>query len=664
MLFRTIGFLFTGILTFTSLSHASQEPGEDRDLDCTEPVPRYRLDTRNLHLSMVRVGESVYAARFDHIQGSSPVKWKLVSVQRCEQGLPDQSPEPSPSYDITTGELLIPKINVRFRDGRTRAYTARLRRVGTQPLILEIVRADPVAGERYSVEDTQYVNTLIGYGEIRARSSYPEHIQSAKSGGDIIWGTDLGLPLTIRGTGSETPDLTLYLFGDTDQLDLQWLEKTRQVRKLSRPPGKFSGPLGTYEGDAIGLSDDADPRDGIHLKHVYRNREPGERSRVCKKVDKTGFRSVYLPGVHKNSCKQTKPEINTTPTGAWTIGDNLFMVAGVQDPDDLSKARSYLAVSTDLGLNWTVLNAGQPFSSGGPQAHFIHAFGLPVDTNDYQDISRSGPCRLPLPEGTDKRGLLLFGSGLWKASDVYLGFISRKDLLDAAENPRHHLSPWYFAGTDYTGPDGGRCWSRSEADARAIITTSDFSAYERFGSMCGSTLISAGTGYTKAIHVDATLDDGTRIDRLIMLLSPAYQGITSKGEPFDADLGTVLVTGDPLRPWIWNLALEPDLHHGRLPGDPKFRPIPVPPDPNSGLEPTRPACRFSHIPWATVSGYAPLLIDRYTRISEDGLGVDLYFLISRSNVPSDPNDDGDETVDSYHYVVDVMRTTLRPAKKE
>ncbi len=56
-------------------------------------------------------------------------------------------------------------------------------------------------------------------------------------------------------------------------------------------------------------------------------------------------------------------------------------------------------------------------------------------------MRRSGPCRLPLPAGRDSHGLLLFGTGLWKASDVYLAFIARTDLLAAAVDPRHRLQP-------------------------------------------------------------------------------------------------------------------------------------------------------------------------------------------------------------------------------
>ncbi len=665
MLNRILCFIFiTGTMAYTGPSPASQGWRKNQETDCIETVSRYYMDTGELYLARVRAGSKVYAARLSHVENSSPLKWQLVSARQCPEAFAGQPSEPLPGYDPETGELQIPSVAVHFRDGRSRTYTARLRRIGVQPLLFEIQRADPAAGERFTVENTRYVNTLIGYGEIREKNSYPEHIRSSDSGGDIVWGTDLGLPVTVRDPEDETAALTLYLFGDTDQLDLEWsIKNDDKVKKLSRLPNEFSGPLGTFEGDAIGLSADPDPSDGIYLQHLYRNFEEGDHSPVCDQVIDDGFRSVYLPGIHKSPCEQTVPETNTTPTGAWAIDGTLFMVAGVQDPDKLEEARSYLAVSTDMGLNWKVVNGGQPFSSGGTQARFIHAFALPVDANDYQDMNRSGPCGLPLPKGADKRGMLLFGSGWWKASDVYLAFISRQDLLDAATNPNRLLKPWYFAGTDYTDPnDGEKCWTRSETDARAILVAGDPSAYARFEAACGTTPAAGGIGYTKAIHVDTTLADGTRIDRLVMLLSPAYkyQTLPAEAEPLDADLGTVLVTGDPLRPWVWNVALEPELHHGKLPAAPKFRPLPVPADPQSGLEPKRPHCQATQTSWATVDGYAPLLIDRYTRPSQDGHGVDLYFLISRSNVPSSPGDDGDETVDGYHYVVDVMRTTLKP----
>lgn len=545
---------------------------------------------------------------------------------------------------------------------------------GATPAPTATPGSEPRAGERFTVGETVYVSTLLGYGEVRPRESYPAYIRSKAAGGDILWGADLGLPVTLRGAGAGGADLTLYLFGDTDQLDLDVLAEKKVVQKHApRADEEFVGPSGPFEGDAIGLSTDADPSDGVRLAHVYRNLEPGDARPVCDLVapDGTpivspeGFRPVFLDGVHPSACVQTHP--NTTPTGAWLVGDTVFMLAGVQDVDHPEDAQSFLAASggraTDgaPGLRWKVLNGGQPFSQRGFSARFIHGFGLEVDARDYQDDTRSGPCELPLPAGADTRGILLFGAGLWKGSDVYLAFLPSADLLAAAAEASRHVSPWYFAGTEYSGPDGTRCWSASEADAAPVIRASDTSAYSRFEDACGSTVTGGGVGYTSVIHVDQTLADGTRIDRLVMLLSPAYRGETAEGGELDADLGTVLVTGDPLRPWVWNLAVDGASHDGRLPSDRRFRPVPVPDDPSHGLEPNRPACSSAGAAWETVAGYAPLLIDRYTRLSADGMGVDLYFNISRSKVPKGPDDTGPDTVDAYHYVVETMRTTLRPS---
>ncbi len=618
---------------------------------------------------------------------------EVTSVNKCQKTTAD--PTLLPTYDLTTGRLSLPSVQVRFPTGQWQYYYARLKKIQTRPMQLRLSLAEPAAGERYAVGNTNYVNTLIGYGEKRVKDSYPAYLRSDAAGGDILWGTDLGLPLTLPGASSGEQDLTLYLFGDTDQLDLALLHKPDKVVQKYAPNPElinsdfFYGPKGPLEGDAIGLSIDDDPSDGIHLFHVYRNQE-GTLPQMCEQADPDGFRPVYLDGIHAETetildrlrdelkdlklpeekiydllnnlpapaCLQKYP--NTTPTGAWAVNDILFMVAGIQNEEKPASAKSYLAVSTDLGLHWQVVNDKQPFSKGGLQpAKFIHAFGIEVDAYDYQDMKRSGPCGLPLPEGEDTRGLLLFGSGWWKESNVYLAFVSRTDLLKAASDDQHRLTPWYFAGTDHTS-GGKRCWSTSEADAKAIIAAGDLASYARFEDACGTKLTSAGVGYPKAIHVNETLADGTRIDRLVMLLSPAYKGKMRDNKTLDADLGTVLVTGDPWRPWIWNVAVTPDRHNGRLPTVHRFRPLPVPPAPNRGLLPTYPRCRNSGVSWATVSGYAPLLIDRYTHVSEDGQGVDLYFVISRSNVPSGPNDDGPETVDAYHYVVDVMRTTLRP----
>lgn len=529
---------------------------------------------------------------------------------------------------------------------------------------------EPRAGERFAVQDTRYINTLIGYGEERPQADYPPYIRSEQAGGDILWGSDLGLPVTLRGVGPAGEDLTLYLFGDTDQLDIAWVRDPRNpgrvVRKLREPYRPEAGRKGTLEGDAIGLSLDADPADGVHLDHVYRNREVGETRPVCTLVDDDGFRAVYLPGIHVDACTQRPIDgvggsRNTTPTGAWHVGSRLFMLAGYQDPERPHEVTSYLATSDDAGLTWMVLNGGEPFTTPGSAARFIHGFGLEVDASRYQDPQRSGPCLLPLPEQRDTRGILLFGSGFWKGSDVYLAFLSRSDLLAAAQEPARPVHPWYFAGTGFEGPDGTACWSARERDAVPIVTASDPGAYTRFEEACGTRIVAAGIGYTSVVHVDETLTDGSHIDRLVMLLSPAYQGLRPDGSFVDADLGTVLITGDPRRPWIWNLMVDEGTFDGRPPAERRFRPLPVPAAPDRGLLPNEPDCKKSGLVWRTVAGYAPLFIERYTRPSEDGLGVDLYFTVSRWNVPSHPGDPhaGDSLM-AYHYVVDVMRTTLRP----
>ncbi len=530
----------------------------------------------------------------------------------------------------------------------------------------------PEAGEPFRVTDTVPVNTLLGYGEERPQMSFLAYIRSEQAGGDILWGTDLGLPVTLPNAGAGGADLTLFLFGDTDQLDLDWLEQTHKVRKLQpAAAGGILGPAGPFEGDAIGRTTDADPSDGVHLDHVYRNVEPGDPMPVCADpgVRADGFRPVYLAGVHGTeiklpaqippACVQVLP--NTTPTGAWVVDGTVFMLAAVQKDDEPDNGLSYLAASRDQGLHWTVLNGGRPFSERGRSARFIHGFGVSVDASDYQDPQRSGPCLLPLPKGGDTRGILLFGSGLWKypGNNVYLAFFSRSELQAAAADPNRRLTAWYFAGTDRRIDGHTACWSQSEQDAVPVVRVDDLSAYARFEQACGTAPTSAGIGYTSVIHVDETLVDGRRIDRLVMLLSPAYQGVGPDG-PFDADLGTVLITGDPLRPWIWNLKVPESGFDGRPPAEHRFRPLPVAAAPTSGLMANEPHCKQSGIAWGTVSGYAPLLIDRYTRRSADGLGVDLYFLISRSNVLRHPDDPQPDLEIAYHYVVDVMRTTLRP----
>jgi hypothetical protein len=372
----------------------------------------------------------------------------------------------------------------------------------------------------------------------------------------------------------------------------------------------------------------------------------------CASTIANGYRSVHVPGVN-NTCTGNDDGVEV-PTGIIALdGDPPRMVMWYGEAGDLadtSAGRSYIALSDDLGLHWSPLldRAGVPFvfSRGAPAAplRFLVVQPLLVDAADYAS-SASSPCQLPMPSGGDTRGLLLFGSGLYRRSDIYLGFVPLAALLDAFEDPASadlERAFSYFAGIGAADGPGG-CWSSDQDDAIPVVRTSDPSPHAAFEAPCGNTILrsSSGAGEFSITHVQAG-----DFDRLVLLLNNQYAIHT--GQP--ASRGVELVTGEPMRPWIWNTRVpSSELIGDEVQIDRPYAPIVIP-RPSSGddVPGYGTVCPSDWTVESSLWGYGPMLIDAYTRESADGL--DLYFILSRWK--------GDLDLVSGPYRVDVFRTTL------
>ncbi len=559
------------------------------------------------------------------------------------------------------------------------------------------------AGERFRVTSTRRLGPVLGYGEPMARDAAPAHIAAPEAGGDILWGADIGLPVTVQvpGEGGVPTPVTFLFFGDTDQLDHAVLADRGWVQPHEpASEDEVRTPWGLLQGDAIGWTTDRDPDDGLALDHVLRNLEPGAPERACASVEDQGFRVMYVPGVHPDPCAAALRLDDgnllwffNTPTGAWAMDDGtlLVMVADQTPYDGIPQASSYLAASTDGGLTWTALNGGRPFSSaevsGWPLSKFVHVDALFVDAADYQDPGRSGPCLLPLPDGEDTRGWLLFGGGLWTQSDVYLAFLSRSDLAAAVADPSRSLHPWYFSGETESG-----CWSTDQRDAYPVVNAFDNTSFARLETPCGHRVIqdTVGVGYVSVTRLAGTLSGGREVDRLAMVFNSGYLVCTAgegdqccggslreDGMCDGADLdryadrlvegntGIVLITGETWRPWIWNTTAGPADHDGTplaMEGRPLV-PLIIPPDPAANWYGAGPECQAVLTGGDVITGYAPLLVDTFTRVAPDGGGFDLFFLLSRWGAKLTPDDPGSAD-EGYHYQVDLFRTRLVPGSPE
>lgn len=556
--------------------------------------------------------------------------------------------------------------------------------------------ADPVPGEPLQPVATQRVGTLIGYGQPMLRRLAPANVAAEAAGGDVVWGTDIGVPITLTEPGPDglPRPITFFLFGDTDQLDHRTLDPDDWVRPYRAPEGALVGPYGVLQGDAVAYTTDPDAADGIAITHLLRNREPGEAARACSEVEDAGFRAMYVPGVHPSPCAtvgehggQIVPFF-LTPTGGWAMdGIPLAVVADQTPYDGIPQARSYLAASTDGGLTWNRVGAG-PLSQPSPDlatpARFVHVDAVPVDAADYQDAGRSGPCLLPLPPGDDTRGWLLLGAGLWNWGDIYLAFLPHAEVAAALADPSHRIRMHYFVGTS-----GASCWSEDEADAVPVVRPSDNRAFARLELACGNHVIqdTGGAGYVTVTRLVGDVAGLGHVDRLVMLYKQIYfycrgsspdaccggtpieGGTMCSGPDYaafadfvgDVWVGVVMVSGDPWRPWIWNTLTPLDELDGTMP-DPAthpLRPAIVPPDRHANTYGSGPLCQEA-VDWRDVlNGYAPLILDAYSGPRPDGTGFDLYFLLSRWGAKVSPDDPGDAD-QGYRYQVDVFRTTLVP----
>jgi len=538
---------------------------------------------------------------------------------------------------------------------------------------------------------------VFGYGREGLRAQAPPNVAADAAGGDITWGADIGVPVTLQvddGAGGTAP-LTFLFFGDTDLLDQKELADHKRVRPYQAKEGELAATYGVLQGDAVGLTTDTNPDDGLALSHLMRNRE-GSGPRACDQVDDRGFRAMYVPGVHPGPCAAALSDgtdvfwLFNTPTGAWGMEQTLLvMVADQTFYDGIPQASSYLAASTDYGLTWTALNGGRPFSSpevsGWPLAKFVHVDAVPVDAAQYQDSARSGPCLLPLPQGDDTRGYLLFGGGLWTQSDVYLAFVARKDLQTAVADPGQTLPVWYFKGASADG----KCWSTDQKDAVAVVNGYDNTSYAAYELACGNHVVqdTVGTGYISVAPLRGRLAGGRQVDRLLMLFNSGYvvclagegdaccggtpvdggrmcanvDGETYASRLVEGNAGIVFITGERWRPWIWNTPEAPSLHGGVVPAATSRRlvPVTIPPDPAANWYGAGPVCTALRSDTDVINGYAPLAIDTFTRVSDRGDGFDLYFLLSRWGVKRTPDDPGDKDK-GYNYIVDLFRTTIRP----
>ena len=576
-----------------------------------------------------------------------------------------------------------------------------------------------------TVAETQNVGRLIGFGNTLSvpLASSPDPAKPFSAGGDRLHGTDLGVPVSAR---VDSEDRLYFLFGDSDYTNPTSLQAGQVVKREpdSSGPTRWVLEGGVVGGDIVGYTTDSDPDDGISLDHVLRNVEAGGAP-VCTQLnDANDLRTIAVPGIHDNPDHYARePELggdfcfadklNSTPTGAFASRSVIYSLLAVQnadpdwDPDEQGfDSESFLAASTDGARTWSVMNAGNPLSStvGGQVPKFFHLDAVPIDVGAYQDPFWSSPCPLPMPDaGGSRDAFLLFGTGTWLQSDVFLGLVFADDLETSRTDSSAPLNIHYFVGPrpgdcpEGSGPGDTDCCppaseSRSSSCERCdfetscwkenvpcaampVIEASSGLAILPFHSACPDHAIGdrmGGFGHISVVHLDGEVD-GTRAERLLLAGQPGYAtcpnpadgeggcclGTRSPENPricarpppgtippngtfLDSSLGTGLVSGDPYRPWEWTQNLD---------GAPELALLP-----QATGYPDRVGARCpAGVGFDLLGGYGPHMIDPFTRATASGDGFEIFVNNSAGRNLFDPSSSTPE------YAVDVSRFTVRPA---
>jgi hypothetical protein len=187
--------------------------------------------------------------------------------------------------------------------------------------------------------------------------------------------------------------------------------------------------VGLRGGDAIAYTTDTSPEDGIELVFID---------------DETGtYKPVRIPGISQGGFEV--PMEGTSVGGRMYIyhtTDSSEAVKMEQDLGDGGKMeRSIVAVSDDDGQTFTYL---YDLST----KHFINVSVVEVDAAAWPGLSQN--------KGA---GLMMFGSGPYRRSDVRLAF-------QPAERIESRASIGYFAGLDRSDLP---IWSPKEEDAQPLF---------------------------------------------------------------------------------------------------------------------------------------------------------------------------------------------------
>jgi hypothetical protein len=192
------------------------------------------------------------------------------------------------------------------------------------------------------------------------------------------------------------------------------------------------GDTGPHQEDSIGYTTDTDPEAGIHLEFVTQANNPQQ----------------YLPPA-------TVPPISLgafeVPAGGFSANGKMYVFFTTDHFQDAGGDRMGRSV-----LAWSGDSAQTPF-------HLLYDFSNVHQGGKFINVSPVIVQNSTLPGLPDSvgGGLLVFGSGLYRASNPYLCYLPLSAVEDQAQRR-------YFAGRQ--AGSHKICWSTRESDAMALFT--------------------------------------------------------------------------------------------------------------------------------------------------------------------------------------------------
>lgn len=190
----------------------------------------------------------------------------------------------------------------------------------------------------------------------------------------------------------------------------------------------FGDTVGLRLGDAIAYTTDTSPEDGIDLVFVH---------------DQIAYRPVKIPGISQAGFEV--PTEGTSVNGLMyiyhTTDANKLLEFGKEREQGADMGRSIVAVSRDDGETFTYL------------------YDLSADRFINVSIVQTSPDNIATSTAMEGNVLVIFGSGQYRRSNVYLAF-------QPAAQIGTRDSIRYFAGTD---PSGKPRLSEKEEEAQPLF---------------------------------------------------------------------------------------------------------------------------------------------------------------------------------------------------